>query len=186
MSRFYYFGYGSNLLQERIKLSNKSAEFVGTGVVTDYKLGFYRYSDRWKGATATIDNIKGEQVIGCVWTMLESDLENIDAQEGVPQNVYRPIYLDIKMLNPSSINDSQTLNCRSYQIVDTSSPGEPSDAYKNVIISGAEQNNLPSDYIQKLKNIKSNGITEVKILEFIKDSSTKSAEEIKLVNGVEQ
>ena len=186
MSRFYYFGYGSNLLQERIRLGNKSAEFVGTGIVEDHRLGFYRYSDRWKGATATIENIEGSQVIGCVWTMLNSDMENIDAQEGVPQNVYRPIELNVKMINPLKVDGFQNIKCRSYQIVDTSSPGLPSDAYKNVIVSGAKQNSLPDFYIEKLQKIESNGVCEVKILEFINNSSVKTEEEIKIVNGVEQ
>ena len=180
MSRFYYFGYGSNLLQERIRLSNKSAEFVGIGSVSDYKLSFYRFSERWKGATATIEEAENNQVIGCVWTMLESDLENIDKQEGVPQKVYRPIYVDVKT------SENKLIKCRSYQIIDTSESGLPSDAYKSVIVSGAKQNNLPKDYVQKLEAIKSNGVKDVEILNFINNSKQKSKQEIARVNGDEQ
>merc|ERR1712062_321840 len=168
MSRFYYFGYGSNLLRERITLSNKSAEFVGVGKVANFKLEFFRYSDRWRGATATINETELETVIGCVWTMLTSDIEHIDAQEGVPQNVYRPIELEVEMLE-----NGERIKCRSYQIVDTTEPGLPSDAYKGVIVSGAKQNKLPEDYIKKLESIESNGITDVKILSYINDSSQK-------------
>lgn len=37
---FYYFAYGSNLLTERIRLMNPSAEFVSVGKVSDFALSF--------------------------------------------------------------------------------------------------------------------------------------------------
>ena len=64
-------------------------------------------------------------------------------------------------------SENKLIKCRSYQIIDTSESGLPSDAYKSVIVSGAKQNNLPKDYVQKLEGIRTNGVKDVEILNFI-------------------
>lgn len=52
---FYYFAYGSNLLSERIRLSNPSATKVGIGMLSNHLFGFAGpSSSTWKGCSATI------------------------------------------------------------------------------------------------------------------------------------
>ncbi|CAH8561108.1 unnamed protein product [Schistosoma turkestanicum] len=87
---FYYFAYGSNLLKERIQLLNKSAQYVGVGVLEDYVLSFAGFSNNWFGATATIKPSPSEYVMGTVWKMCMSDMKTLDLQESVPE-VYRPV-----------------------------------------------------------------------------------------------
>ena len=41
---FLYFGYGSNLSSERIRIQNPSANFVTTALLTGWKLDFDSYS----------------------------------------------------------------------------------------------------------------------------------------------
>uniref|UniRef100_A0A914D367 gamma-glutamylcyclotransferase n=1 Tax=Acrobeloides nanus TaxID=290746 RepID=A0A914D367_9BILA len=52
---FYYFGYGSNLLKERIHVQIKEAVFESTGVLSCHELTFYDSSRRWFGAIASIE-----------------------------------------------------------------------------------------------------------------------------------
>ena len=87
-STFNYFGFGSNLLSSRITLSNKSAKFIGLGLLRNYKLKFVWNSLRWKGSVATIVREEGSVVFGCVWELNNSDSDNLDAQEGVGQGIY--------------------------------------------------------------------------------------------------
>lgn len=46
---------------------------------------------------------------------------------------------------------------------------KPSLAYKNVIIQGAVEQKLPDDYIEKLKSIPDNGISQCELMELLKN-----------------
>jgi gamma-glutamylcyclotransferase len=78
---FHYFGFGSNLLRQRIQLMNKSATFITTGKLSDYKLNFH-YPDvdkpSWCGSPATIEPTKGSHVWGVIWEMDIEDQPNLD------------------------------------------------------------------------------------------------------------
>ena len=82
---FLYFGYGSNLCCERLRLSNPSAKFVTTAALRDYRLAFSLRSKRWSGGAADIVAAPGEVVWGSIWAMAESDAGSLDKQEGVKQ-----------------------------------------------------------------------------------------------------
>ena len=70
---------------------------------------------------------------------------------------YEPI--DIQVNSP----DGNTHSCRSYiappPSEDCTFDARPSPMYMDVIIRGAHQNNLPSDYIKSLEAIKTNGFS---------------------------
>lgn len=82
----------------------------------------------------------------------------IFSQEGVSNNVYRPIEVFVTSA------DGIKLKCRSYELVSLPEysqklPKEryPSKIYLDTIISGAKESNLPHDYIDKLNLIPTNG-----------------------------
>lgn len=153
---FLYFGYGSNLLKERLQILNPTAEFVSAGKLKDYKLDFNYSSTRWHGSPATITAAAGDHLWGCVWRMSLKDLPNIDKQEGVADRIYRPIEVNVITYNTDS--SSETHQCRSYQLLRLEEVNpKPSPYYMDILIRGALQNNLPQDYIQKLRNIETNG-----------------------------
>ncbi|CAH8647374.1 unnamed protein product [Schistosoma rodhaini] len=148
---FYYFAFGSNLLKERIQLSNKSAQFVGIGVLEDYVLSFGGISNNWFGATATIKPSLSEYVMGTIWKMCINDTETLDLQESSPI-IYRPVEIPVHLFS----GKSSIINCRSY-ILNSTEPGDPSPYYLDIIIRGAIQSQLPQSYIDQLKEIKHNG-----------------------------
>ena len=61
--------------------------------------------------------------------------------------------------------DGIRLICRTYSLLKRDSDDvRPSPQYKDVILKGAAQNNLPKEYIEKLIDIETNGYTgEVQI-----------------------
>ena len=103
---FLYFAFGSNLLTERIHLNNPSAKKLDIAKLQveesktqtislanvdifkswknnlfffqDYTLDFNQFSDRWKGAIATVYEKKGEHVYGVLWVIKNEDLKNLD------------------------------------------------------------------------------------------------------------
>ncbi|XP_066484380.1 gamma-glutamylcyclotransferase [Tiliqua scincoides] len=150
---FLYFAYGSNLLRERIRLSNPSIIFHVLGSLLGYKLAFGSHlgkpSSTWHGSTATIIQSPSDEVWGVVWRMNISDLCSLDKQEGVEDGLYVPIDVDVRT------EEGKVLKCRCYQMTDYVY-GLPSPQYKKVICMGAKQNGLPSDYRKKLDAIETN------------------------------
>ena len=60
------------------------------------------------------------------------------------------------------VGSDEIIDCVSYQLLperhlSSGSKTLPSVVYKDVIIRGAIEHNMPSDYIEKLKNIQDNG-----------------------------
>lgn len=76
-------------------------------------------------------------------------------QEGVHQNIYKPIFIQVTTIN------GEILNCRCYQQTrEFELDRLPSTVYKNVMIRGARENGVPEDYItNQLEKIEDNGYT---------------------------
>lgn len=174
MKTFYYFGFGSNLLQKRIQISNKSAVRYAIGKLVNHKLDFADasadekyYSKNWNGCPATIIENEGSTVFGAVWKIDDKDLDELDRQEGVECGIYKP--MEVKVL----INGNEEIHCRTYQLVhNPPSPidpenrpfeRQPSKTYLNVILNGAHETGLPADYIAFLRSFKHNGNLAINI-----------------------
>lgn len=161
-STFNYFAFGSNLFLKRIRMESPSAVRKGIGYLEDYRLDFFHYAARWRGAPATIVEDKGHRVWGAIWQINIENLPDLDRQEGVHNQVYKPLTLPIRT------SSGEVLQCRIYQLVknppklegtESGRPFErqPSKTYMNIIVRGAIESGLPSDYVEKLKTIKHNG-----------------------------
>ncbi|XP_005101773.1 gamma-glutamylcyclotransferase [Aplysia californica] len=155
MGVFQYFSYGSNLLRERILISNPTAKFRCVGRLNNYALQFdtprFPGKPRWHGAPATIEEKDGSYVMGCVWEINEAHTSNLDAQEAL----YHPIFVDV------DLETGENVKCRSYQMNnDRTGDTLPSPFYIKVMIDGAKQNNMPAEYINFLENVPTNGIKE--------------------------
>lgn len=88
--------------------------------------------------------------------MSKEDILNLDRQE----IGYDAIEVDVNLEN-----DNQMITCRTYvQKPDYMNKGNsnvPSKLYKNVIIKGAEENQLPKDYIDNvIRKFPDNGIID--------------------------
>ncbi|XP_026758950.1 gamma-glutamylcyclotransferase-like [Galleria mellonella] len=158
---FLYFAYGSNLLKKRIHINNPSAQFLGVGRLDDHQLDFIKYSNHWKGTSATIVPTTGTSVWGAIWRIQNKDMPALDRQEGVDTNWYFPKTVNIFTSN------GKTVECRTYQQTinppprsdneDIPSDRRPSITYLECIINGAVECKLPEDYLKKLKKIPHNG-----------------------------
>ncbi|KAK7864296.1 hypothetical protein R5R35_009552 [Gryllus longicercus] len=159
--RFLYFAYGSNLLAERLRINNPSAERVAAARLDGYRLDFGYMSPRWGGHAATVVPQPGRVVWGAVWSVGQEHLDDLDRQEGVQSGVYVPIQVDVHS------SDGRKLHCRSYHLQEqppTPLPEGllitegrlPSKIYWQVIVQGARETGLPSDYIDFLEKIPHN------------------------------
>lgn len=150
--KFLYFGFGSNLLTERIHINNPSAKKVTIARLDGYKLSFGNFSRGWGGASATIKHPEGCHVWGVVWEIDLKHLPCLDQQEGVP-HVYQRLE-NMEVITP----ESEKLSVLTYHLVKgLDMDPVPSAIYHNVILKGALEHNLPEEYFNFLQAIKNNG-----------------------------
>ncbi|KAM6899286.1 gamma-glutamylcyclotransferase a [Xenentodon cancila] len=162
--RFRYFAFGSNLLKERLQLSNPTAIFFSTGRLKDYKLNFGLWKEHvesaWHGGVATIEFSPGAEVWGVIWTLSEENLTSLDKQEGVGLGQYSPLEVSVE-------SDQGKMLCRTYQM-NNFHACPPSPQYKEVMCLGAEQNGLPVDYLKRLEAVQTNNYSGPSILDQIR------------------
>ncbi|XP_074646982.1 gamma-glutamylcyclotransferase-like isoform X2 [Tubulanus polymorphus] len=152
---FYYFGFGSNMLIQRLQMGSPSAKKFAVGKLLNYKLSFMNIEgstkSSWKGAAATIVESRGSYVYGVVYEISLKEQKNLDIQELVAVGRYHRIEVEVL------VDDGVPLKCWCYQICHPQAViGAPSPQYKDVIVRGAVQNNLPHDYLTFLHNIEDN------------------------------
>lgn len=97
-----------------------------------------------------------------MWTIDNDQLHELDRQEGVDVSIYKPMTVKV-LIN----DDKEEIECRTYQLVnnpvtilepeDRTNERQPSKTYLNVILNGALESKLPSDYFEFLKRFKHNG-----------------------------
>ncbi|XP_065360179.1 gamma-glutamylcyclotransferase-like [Calliphora vicina] len=166
--KFYYFGYGSNMLAKRIHIQNPTAVKIGAGILKNYRLDFNVYSSRWQGSAATVVEHSNRTVQGTLWEIDVSNLDDIDNQEGVHLGIYKALSVPVLQLS-----NNKTITARVYLLVKQpvtdleelerdSIPfdRQPSKTYLQCLVKGAIESGIEQPYIDWLKSIKHNGNVE--------------------------
>lgn len=96
-----------------------------------------------------------------MWKICRDDLEELDRQEGVECEIYRPLEVDVFVKELQ-----KNIPCRTYELVhNPTSPlhppdrpfeRQPSKTYLTVILNGALESKLPEEYYNFLKSFKHN------------------------------
>ncbi|XP_026758784.1 gamma-glutamylcyclotransferase-like [Galleria mellonella] len=158
---FLYFSYGANLLTFRVQMHNPSAEFVSIARLDNYRLDFIRYSKFWGGPNVTLVPTANAHVWGVIWRLHKTDMASLDSQEGVDIKKYYIKHLDvltpymglfkcrvyIQKINPLPRGDNDSIPVERL----------PSRTYKQVMIRGATEHEIPEYYIDYLTKLKDNG-----------------------------
>ncbi|XP_034483750.1 gamma-glutamylcyclotransferase-like [Drosophila innubila] len=163
--KFYYFGFGSNMLAKRIHVQNPTAVIMGPALLKDYRVDFATPNKLWMGAGATIVPDPKSQTWGTLWEIDLSNLPDIDNQERVHVGWYRPQTVQVEYNN-------EKIPARLYVIVDEPEgnvhdmpPNEvpedrqPSKTYLKVLVKGAIESGIPEHYVKWLKGFKHNNQT---------------------------
>lgn len=89
-----------------------------------------------------------------IWTLDESDLQNLDKQE---------LHYERIEVNVQKMNSDEFYKCWTYTQLKSPKqdiPTKPSLKYKNLVINGSKLNKFPEYYIKFLENIEDNGIMD--------------------------
>jgi len=138
----YYFAYGSNMNFKQMKHRCQCVRFIKRGYLKNYKFVYDGYSKLRKGAVANVIPEDGEKVWGGLFEIDEKCLNNLDRYEGYPAYYERK---ELEVLDEDGNKYPAWVYLR-----DPKKQGEPAEDYKNTILDGAKDCNLPEEYINKV------------------------------------
>jgi gamma-glutamylcyclotransferase (GGCT)/AIG2-like uncharacterized protein YtfP len=142
----YYFGYGSNMSSAMMQAWCPNHKLIGAGQLLGWQLAFTRFSGKWGAGVADIIKTENALVWGGLYEISESDLTSLDIKEG-NGNYYQRIECTILV-------DNQAYTAFTYVVIHKAPDGIPTSlAYRDTMLTGARELNLPEGYIRKIANL---------------------------------
>ena len=140
----YYFAYGSNMLSERMDARIPEAKIAGIARLYGWDLVWDKISTDGSGK-ANLREENGKVVWGVVYIIPESRMPDLDKVEGGYQRIKVEVECDKngKLAACTYVSEKRDANLLPY------------DWYKDLVLKGAKEHSLPSDYIEKIARIES-------------------------------
>jgi gamma-glutamylcyclotransferase (GGCT)/AIG2-like uncharacterized protein YtfP len=143
----YHYGYGSNLNQDFLKQDCPSARYVMKAYLPSFEVQFRYWSKKRNGGISTIIHSPGELVHGVIYDVSVKDIEELDILESVPQGLYKRE--TFKVLG----EDGRWYDADLYSVSEPKGPFTPSKSYVELMLEGAKEQGLASEYIKKIEGI---------------------------------
>ena len=139
-----YFAYGSNMSSKQMKERISSSIYVGVGFIDNHSLKFNRKGSYRSSGVASVEPSSGK-VWGVVWKMSLSDLSKLTKIED--PTAYNREQMVV------ALESGENLTCNIYVAIKQVDFIAPEQGYVDLIVTGAKEHNLPTEYIAFLKNI---------------------------------
>ena len=144
-----YFSYGSNMSSRRLLARTPSATFLSIATLSEHRLEFHKISRDGSGKCDAVHTAhRNDCVMGVVFAMSAPDKKELDRKECLGFG-YEEKTVTVLLENGDRIKAS------TYYAVQTDAALNPWDWYKEHVLRGARENNLPHDYISLIEKIKS-------------------------------
>jgi gamma-glutamylcyclotransferase len=144
----WYFAYGSNMrtsrLEERVKRANVGWQ---AGFLQDYALSFDKPARDGTGYAMILPQ-SGERVYGVIYFLKNSEIDLLDAHEGVPNHY-------IRQALPIVTLSSRIIDAEVYLPSQTTTGLRPRRTYLEHLTKGAREHGLPLEYCLFLEALKS-------------------------------
>lgn len=140
----YYFAYGSNMVTKRLRSRVPSAKVIGQAKLLNKRMVCNKKSIDGSGKANLVDSL-GDVVWGVLYKVDIEELSKLDRAEGGYQR------LAMQVLT----NEEDFIESEVYISLRLTTDPTPYDWYKDLIISGACEHELPSDYLEYLKQLPS-------------------------------
>lgn len=140
-----YYAYGSNMSAKKMTGWSMGAQFVSNARLDDWCISMDK-----KGkdgfARATIVNRLGEHVWGVVYKIPKANIERLDSYEGLGRG-YQAEWVEV--VTP----EGRILKVYTYVGLNLKKGLLIHGWYRDYIIKGAQEHNLPKEYVTKLEGI---------------------------------
>lgn len=140
-----YFAYGSNMDLDQMQSRCPGTEVIGVGELPHYRIAFTRWSRAWDSGTADILPDRKEKIYGALYDLSLDDLKKMDKFADYPNSYIRQ---DIEVICKGERLPAMTYIARRLGVF------LPSRSYLGKMVSGAMSHDIPEDYINYLKSIK--------------------------------
>lgn len=149
-SREWYFAYGSNLATEQMVNRTGPIREARRARLAGYRLAFNKKGSDGTGKANIVPDSVGI-VWGVVYRCTPETLSRMDKYEGVAGGHYQRKVVHVR------VDDGAELEAVTYvagtAFVDNSNSLSPRPDYLQTIISGAQEHELPDDYIRDIKKL---------------------------------
>jgi len=143
-----YFGYGSNMLTQRLRVRVPSANPIATGSLPGYRLRFHKRSRDGSGKCNIVPS-EDDVVHGVLFDVNRGELDVLDEaeqrgrgyerQDVLVQGVDPPVEAFAYVAQPAYVDDALL----------------PYDWYRALVLAGAQEHDLPPDYVGQLTAVRS-------------------------------
>jgi hypothetical protein len=151
------FAFGADLDRDVRSARIPEHRVVGLAALRDHQLSFPRFSQEWGGGVASIQTHHGDTLWGIVYDVSEAALAELDRTEGFrgagdAHNVAERQVLLVELTRPDDGSVPRRLRVYAY-LPRTSNPSPPSERYRDALVQGAVQHDLPEEYVARLRAI---------------------------------
>jgi len=145
MAEVWYFAYASNMLRAQLKQRVGDAKEEKIARLDDYELNFDKVARGGTGK-ANITIVAGKVVWGVLYRLTEQQMKALDRYEGVPEHYRRS---EVNVID----TEGNKIAAQVYLARKVRKGLKPDRLYLQRIIQGAEEHNLPSEYIAQLRAV---------------------------------
>ena len=143
-----YFAYGSNMSEAELKGHCPGAQFLSKARLNDYKLDFTHFSSvNRKCGVGDVVKAKGFVVWGVLYDIPDNEMRELDKKEDAPESYERK---RVQVVLP----DGTFREAMAYMVREKVGTIPPSIKYLCLYLKGAREHDLPKEYIEFLKRIR--------------------------------
>lgn len=152
-----YFAYGSNMLLARIRGRVPSARVWSVGKLLSHKLMWHKISADGSGKCDAYETGNDDDILyGVIFEISEQDKPSLDMPEGLGYGY------DEKIVPVYSEKDQSTIEAVTYYATNIQDGLQPYHWYKNFVLEGAIENELPEEHIEHIRRMESKDDTDQK------------------------
>jgi gamma-glutamylcyclotransferase (GGCT)/AIG2-like uncharacterized protein YtfP len=145
----FYFSYGSNMSSRRLLSRVPSARFVATAKLRGYALCFHKKSQDGSAKCDAYETENDQDTVhGVIYEILKSHKAVLDHIEGLGIGYNEKT---VELVVPSG----DILKAYTYYATQINRTFKPYHWYKQHVLTGALEYNLPATYVDKLREIES-------------------------------
>ena len=142
-----YFSYGSFLDSENLKKHAPNAKYLKRAVLKDFEVQFNYLSKTYEGGVTGVESAVGKKAFGVLYNVPPDEIEKLDIVEGVPTGIY---YRETVTVVDENEKEHRA---ETYRTTDPKGPFTPTRHYLGLMIKGAKERGLDSDYIKELEGL---------------------------------
>lgn len=141
------FSYGSNLLDRRMTQRVPSARPVQTAVLRAYALRWHKAGQDGSAKCDIVASASPDDLVhGVVYELAVADKHFLDTAEGLGRG-----YAELQVVLETAAGAS--INAWTYYATDKNAALQPFTWYKALVVAGALERKLPSEYIDRLRAV---------------------------------